>query len=209
MRVTAEEPVAGAGTDAAPPVVVVVGASAGGLAVLRRMLDGLPADLPAALLAAVHLPRVPSQRLADIVGPGCPFPVGEAGPSQPVRAGRLLVAPPDRHLAVVDGLAVQSTAPPVNGVRPSVDVLFTSAAAAYGPRVVAVVLSGAMRDGAAGAASVERAGGRVLVQDPADAAMAGMPASALAATAQHDVVGAAGLAEALARLVRDVAGRRA
>jgi two-component system, chemotaxis family, protein-glutamate methylesterase/glutaminase len=186
------------------PALVVVGASAGGLAVLRRLLGDLPRDLPAAVLAVVHLPRRPQRPLADLVGAECPLPVHEAASGEPLRVGTVLVAPPDRHLELVDGTARLSETPPLNGVRPSVDVLFTSAAKEFPRRVVAVVLSGAMHDGAAGSASVERAGGRVLVQDPDDALVTGMPVSALAATGRHDVAPGAGLGPVVRRLVDDL-----
>lgn len=192
------------------PALVLVGASAGGLLVLRRLLADLPADLPAAVLVVVHQPRRPQQRLSDLVAPGCALPVHQAGAVQPLRAGTVLLAPPDRHLEVVhDGPAGadevrQSDAPPCNGVRPSVDVLFASAAAVLRRRVVAVVLSGAMQDGAAGAAAVERAGGLVLVQDPSDALVTGMPRSALAATRRHTVSPTADLGARVSELVADV-----
>lgn len=172
--------------------------------VLRRLLGDLPPDLPAAVLAVVHLPRAPRQRLCDIVAPGSTLPVREAGEHEPLAVGTVRLAPPDRHLEVVGGDVRQSDAPRRNGVRPSVDVLFTSAAEVYRRRVVAVVLSGAMQDGAEGSAAVERAGGRVLVQDPADAMLAGMPRSAIAATDRHAVATASGLGDVVTRLVDDV-----
>ncbi|MGJ7451659.1 chemotaxis protein CheB [Aquipuribacter sp. MA13-13] len=187
-----------------------MGASAGGLMVLRRLLADLPADLPAAVLAVVHQPRRPQHRLCDIVAPGCSLPVRQAAAVQRLDVGTVLLAPPDRHLEVVhDDLAGtdlvrQSDAPPCNGVRPSVDVLFASAAEVLRRRVVAVVLSGAMQDGAAGAAAVEHAGGQVLVQDPDDALVTGMPRSALAATHHHAVASAAGLGARVRELVADV-----
>jgi two-component system chemotaxis response regulator CheB len=190
--------------NAQVPALVVVGASAGGLTVLRRLLADLPDDLPASVLAVVHLPRHPQHPLAALVSDGCPLPIREAEQGEALQVGSVLVAPPDRHLELVPGGVGLSDAPPRNGVRPSVDVLFASAAQEFARKVVAVVLSGAMRDGAVGAATVERAGGRVLVQDPADALVTGMPTSALAATRVHEVAPAAGLAAEVRRLVDDV-----
>ncbi len=192
------------GRDGSLHPVVIVGGSAGGLAVLRRLLSDLPADLPAAVLAVVHLPSDPAHPLLDLVRGSCALPVGQVDGPRRLRQGEVLVAPPDCHLEVVGEQVRLSPAPRCNGVRPSVDVLFDSAALALGPRVVAVVLSGAMRDGAVGAAHVERAGGRVLVQDPGDAAVSGMPASAVAATQHHDVVPGRDLGVEVTRLVRDV-----
>ncbi|WP_380164966.1 chemotaxis protein CheB [Jannaschia sp. R86511] len=186
------------------PAVVLVGASAGGLTVLRGLLAGLPSDLQAAVVAVVHQPSRPQQALAALLAPVCPLPVREAGPVERLVAGQVLLAPPDHHLEVVDGELRRSDGPRCNGVRPSVDVLFASAAAVFRRRVVAVVLSGAMRDGAHGAAVVERAGGQVLVQDPDDACVSGMPRSALAATTHHEVAPAARLPDVLARLVAHV-----
>lgn len=186
------------------PALVLVGASAGGLAVLRRLLSDLPADLPAAVVVVVHLPSRPFRPLVDLVRGSSPLRLLEVGEAHGLRAGEVLVAPPDRHLRVV-GAEVRACDEPLrNGVRPSVDVLFDSAADALGPRVVAVVLSGALRDGADGAAHVERAGGRVLVQDPREAAVTGMPTSAVAATRSHAVVPVHALGAEVARAVHEV-----
>lgn len=171
---------------------------------LRRLLADLPCDLPAAVLVVVHLPRRPQQRLCDIVAPASTLPVGEVGETEPLQPGTVRLAAPDRHLRVVGGDVRQCDAPRHNGVRPSVDVLFTSAAEVFRRRVVAVVLSGALQDGAEGAAAVERAGGRVLVQDPDDARLTGMPVSALAATHRHAVATSSGLGAVVAQLVDDV-----
>lgn len=187
-----------------PPTLVLVGASAGGLTVLQRLLADLPASLPATVVAVVHLPSRPRQALVQLVSERSRLPVHEVVGRTRMRGGEVLVAPPDRHLEVVGDELLLSDGPPCNGVRPSVDVLFSSGARESGRRVVAVVLSGAMRDGAAGAAQVERAGGRVVVQDPSDALVSGMPVSALAATAVHDVVPAAQLGAVLTRIVDDV-----
>lgn len=186
------------------PALVLVGASAGGLAVLRRLLSDLPADLPATVVAVVHLPSRPARRLVELVRGSCLLDVHEVVGSRRLRAGLVLVAPPDRHLEVVGEEIRVSERPRCNGVRPSVDVLFDSGARELGRRVVAVVLSGALRDGASGAAHVEEAGGRVLVQDPLDASVQGMPASAMESTRVHGVVAARALGAEVARLVRDV-----
>ncbi len=196
-----------AGRDATTdgrPALVLVGASAGGLAVLRRLLSDLPAGLPAAVVAVVHLPSAPVRPLVDLLRGSCLLPVAELVGPRRLRAGEVLVAPPDHHLEVVGRELRASDGPLRNGVRPSLDVLFGSGARAFGPRVVAVVLSGGMRDGAEGAAQVERAGGRVLVQDPVEAMVRGMPDSALRATAVHDVVPAAHLGQHVARLAHEV-----
>lgn len=186
------------------PALVIVGASAGGLGVLRRLLSELPTDLPAAVLAVVHLPSRPARPLVDLVRDSCSMAVSEVVGPRRLQPGEVLVAPPDRHLEVVGEEVRPSERPHHNGVRPSVDVLFDSAARSLGRRVVAVVLSGGLSDGAVGAALVERAGGRVLVQDPGEAAVPGMPVSAIEATHVHDVVPTAALGAEVARLVGDV-----
>lgn len=187
-----------------PSALVLVGASAGGLPALRRLLVDVPTGLPVALLAVVHLPSRPTLPLVDLLGDWSPWPVHQVGGRHRPRAGEVLVPPPDRHLVVGSAGAEASCLPPRGGVRPSVDLLFGSAADARGREVVAVVLSGGMRDGAAGAARVERAGGRVLVQDPCDATVTGMPSSALAATQAHVVAPASGLGTALRDLVDEL-----
>jgi two-component system chemotaxis response regulator CheB len=160
--------------------LVVMGGSAGGLEALRAVAAGLPADLDAAVGIVLHLPAGSQSRLAHILSRAGPLTATQARGGERLESGRMYVAPPDRHLIVRDSRCVVSNGPHENGLRPSVDVLFRSAALAYGPRTVAVVLSGARDDGAAGAAAVEARGGTVIVQDPRDALFPGMPASAVA-----------------------------
>jgi two-component system, chemotaxis family, protein-glutamate methylesterase/glutaminase len=124
---------------------------------------------------------------------------------EPLRPGRIYVAPPDRHLLAAAGIARLSSGPRVNRHRPAVDVMFASAARWAGDGAVAVVLSGMLDDGAVGAALVARAGGRVVVQDPADAAFDAMPRAALFAVPDATVTSAV----RLGTLVRDLAARPA
>jgi two-component system chemotaxis response regulator CheB len=190
------------GPQVPPPWLVVVGASAGGLLVLRRLLADLPSALDAAVLAVVHRPpdggRSGGRLLAGIA---------EAAGGERLVAGGVLLAPADRHVEVVPeagGVVVRlSDDAAVAGHRPSVDRLFASAARQGLTRVVAVVLSGARDDGAAGAALVELSGGDVVVQDPAGARLASMPASALAASRHGRAVPVHALGAAVAALVRN------
>jgi two-component system, chemotaxis family, protein-glutamate methylesterase/glutaminase len=164
--------------------IIVVAASAGGLMPLRAFLGGLPADLPASVLIVLHIPATGGHALPGILDRSTPLTAGAAEDGERLAHGRVYVAPADHHVLVAGGRIRLSQAPRQNGVRPAADPMFQSAARYGGPRVVAVVLSGTLDDAALGCAAVERCGGRVLVQDPDEAAYPGMPASALAAT-QH------------------------
>jgi two-component system chemotaxis response regulator CheB len=129
----------------------------------------------------------------------------EAGDDQGLMPGRVYVAPNDRHLILTDGHLQLDRGPKENGVRPSVDVMLRTLAVAYGSRAIAVILSGALGDGTAGAVAVRQAGGLVLIQDPEDATVASMPESALRAVGSADaVLQASEIGPALARLVEPV-----
>ena len=159
---------------------VVIGASAGGVEALFALLPALPADMRAAVFVVIHLPRERPSRLAAIFQARCALPVREAQDKEPVTSGTVYVAPPDYHLLVDEGPRIAlSTDEPVNFSRPAIDVLFESAADAYRERLLAVVLTGANHDGAAGLAAVQRRGGVAVVQDPENAEVALMPAAAL------------------------------
>jgi len=183
--------------------IVTVAASAGGLEPLRTLLAGLPADLPASVLVVLHIPATGGRTLPRILDRAGVLPAAAAVDGEPLRPGRVYVAPPDLHLLVVDGLVRTSRGPRQNGVRPSADPLFRSAALYGGPQTIGVVLSGTLDDAALGAATVEQRGGCVIVQDPDDAAYDSMPRCALAAT-QHPAIRPAGrIAELLTRLTRE------
>lgn len=181
--------------------VVVLGASAGGVETLRDVFSALPADLDAAVLVVLHLSPGSSSLLPHILDRAGPLPALAARDGAALVPGRALVAPPDRHLLVVDGRVVLSAGPKENGHRPAIDVTMRSAALAYGPRLVAAVLTGMLDDGAAGLRAVQREGGMTIVQDPEDALFPSMPRHALAATAVDHVLSAAEIAKELPRLV--------
>jgi two-component system chemotaxis response regulator CheB len=159
--------------------VVVVGTSLGGLRALREILQPLPADLPAPVLIVQHRVKSPETGLRALLQKVCALPVIEPEDKEIARAGHVYLAPADYHLLVEPGWLALSTEAPVNHARPSVDVLFESAADSYGERVVAVVLTGASEDGAQGARRVQERGGLVIVQDPATAESPIMPAATL------------------------------
>jgi two-component system, chemotaxis family, protein-glutamate methylesterase/glutaminase len=183
--------------------IVVVAASAGGLEPLRTLLAALPADLPASLLVVLHIPATGGRALPSILNRSGVLAAAAAEDGEQLRPGRVYVAPADLHLLVVDGKVRTSRGPRQNGVRPSADPLFRSAALYGGPRTIGVVLSGTLDDGALGAATVEQQGGCVVVQDPGDAAYASMPRCAVATT-RHPAIRPAGkIAGLLTRLTHE------
>lgn len=161
--------------------VLVVGGSAGGIEALVELVAGLPADLPACVLVTVHVRGDIRSSLPRILARTGALPAAHARHGEPLQRGRIYVAPPDVHLLAAHGIAQLSSGPRVNRHRPAIDVMFASAARWAGSRIVAVVLSGVLDDGAVGAALVARAGGTVIVQDPGDALFASMPRAAASA----------------------------
>jgi two-component system, chemotaxis family, protein-glutamate methylesterase/glutaminase len=189
--------------------VIVVAASAGGFQPLRALISGLPASLPAAVLVVLHVPASGGSSLPGILNRAGPLPAAAAVDGEPIRPGRVYVAPPDRHLLVIKDTVRISRGPRQNGVRPAADPLFRSAALYAGPQVTAVVLSGALDDGALGCATVERLGGRVVVQDPDEAEYSSMPRSAIAVTEHAAVVATRALCDEVTRLVTGDGGMAA
>ncbi len=180
---------------------IVVGGSSGAIDALVRMLPALPATLRAAMLVVMHLPRDRRSLLTDIFRQRCALPLQEAQDKDAITPGTVYFAPPDYHLLVDAGPSLAlSVDAPVHYSRPSIDVLFESAADEYGERLVGVLLSGANEDGARGLAAIGAAGGLVVVQDPATAPMPAMPQAALARGAAHHVLAPPGIAELLADL---------
>lgn len=159
---------------------VVVGASSGGLAALQALLAGLRPGLPVPLIVVCHRGADDSELLCELLARGSPLPVCEARERHAPNPGVVYIAPAGYHLYVEQArYFTLSVDPKVCYVRPSVDLLFESAASAYGAQLLAVVLTGANHDGSAGLRAVRQAGGIGIVQDPADALAPQMPASAL------------------------------
>jgi two-component system chemotaxis response regulator CheB len=171
---------ASAETQGAVRDIVVIGASAGGVEALSELFAGLPAGVPAAFFVVLHVMPGGTSVLPRILERRGGMPVAAAADGEPIERGRVYVAPPDHHMLIRDGRVALTSGPRENGHRPAVDPLFRSAARAFGPRVIGVVLSGTLDDGSAGLGRISASGGLALVQDPSDALYPGMPASALA-----------------------------
>jgi two-component system chemotaxis response regulator CheB len=192
-------------SPSAPIEAVVIGASAGAVEALNLLLPPLPRNLGVPVVVLVHVPNHVPSLLVELFGSRCALPVREPLDKEPVGAGTVWFAPPNYHLLIErDRSFALSTEEPVNFSRPSIDVLFESAADAYGPSLLALVLTGASRDGCAGARRVRRAGGLVAVQDPSTAEAPLLPSMALG-EASPQVVGS--LPELSALVLRLVGGR--
>jgi two-component system chemotaxis response regulator CheB len=159
---------------------IVIGASAGGVEALSVMLPVLPATFRPALLIVLHLPRERPSLLVEIYEKRCALPVREADDKEPIEPGTVYFAPPDYHMLVEKNRQIAlSTDEPVHFSRPSVDVLFESAADVYADRLLGMILTGANEDGAAGLHAIHRAGGVTVVQQPDSAKAPLMVVSAL------------------------------
>jgi two-component system chemotaxis response regulator CheB len=181
-----------------PLEIVVIGASTGGIEALHELLPLLSQGLQLPIVIVVHLPAHHRSLLPEIFGTLCRVPVREPLDKEPVTGGVIWFAPADYHLMVEsDHYFSFSVDEPVKYSRPAVDVLFESAALAYGPGVTAVVLTGASEDGADGAARVRALGGCVYVQDPEQAEAKLMPLAAIRMAAPQYVGPVSGIAEQL------------
>ncbi len=182
---------------------VVIGGSAGGSDALRLILRALPADFPLPILHVQHLHKDDHGAFAANLATVSPLPVSEPCDKAAILPGQVYIAPANYHLLVAPDFSIcLSIDAAVHWSRPSIDVLFDSAASTWGPRVIGVLLSGANSDGALGLLAIRRAGGLTLVQDPASAACPAMPASALAAGAADEALDPAELAARLRELSR-------
>lgn len=179
----------------------MIGASAGGVQALCQVVTGLPRDLPAAVFAVLHVPPYPVSALPAILNRCGPLSAVHPEDGVAFRAGRVYVAPSDRHLLVGRGKVFVNRGPRENGHRPALDVLFRSAARAYGRRVIGVVLTGNLDDGTAGLLAIKSHGGLAVVQDPAEADYPGMPESAVGNVDVDYVVPLAEMPALLADLV--------
>ena len=178
--------------------IVVLGASAGGLDAFYNVLPPLPADYPFPVLIVQHIPPDKKSVVAELLAAKCQLAVREAEDKEPLEPGHAYIAPPDYHMLVENtGVLSLSSDEPVFYSRPSIDVLFESAADAYGANVIGVILSGANSDGAAGLAAIAANGGRAIVQQPDTAYASMMPESAAEACPTAEILPLAGIAAAL------------
>jgi two-component system, chemotaxis family, protein-glutamate methylesterase/glutaminase len=180
---------------------VAIGASAGAVQALLTILPALPTQFPCAVLVVVHVPPDRDNALAPLLQSKCKLLVKEAEDKEPIEAGAIYLAPSDYHLLVeTDQTLALSTDEVVNYSRPSIDVLFESAADAYGAELVGVILTGANHDGAAGLKAVHDAGGLVIVEDPGGAYAAAMPLAALEACPSATIMNIDAIASYLSSL---------
>jgi two-component system chemotaxis response regulator CheB len=185
--------------------IIVVGASMGGVEALSKLASQLPADLPAAVLVVQHTSAESPGLLGEILNQRGALPAAIAEDREPLEHGRIYVAPPDRHLLLTEGGVRVVYGPRENRARPAIDPLFRTAAVHYQSRVIGVVLTGLLSDGAAGLLAVHRCGGVAVVQSPDDAAYPDMPRRALSAVPTAREVPLSNLGPVLERLVAEEA----
>lgn len=184
------------------PALLAVGASAGGIEAVTVLLRALPADFRIPVVIVLHLPPNRDSLLPELFGRHCALPVKEAEDKEPVQAGTVYIGPPDYHLLLEPGGHFSlSCDPPLNFSRPSLDLLFESAAMAYRDRLLAIQLTGASADGAAGLKTARQLGGEVWVQDPDEAQASIMPLAAIRQAGADKVLRLDGMAALLPGLM--------
>jgi two-component system, chemotaxis family, protein-glutamate methylesterase/glutaminase len=183
--------------------IIVIGGSAGALQPVIQIVRGLPSSLPAAVFVALHTsPETPGM-LPRLLGNGSTMSAAYAVDGEPIRHGHVFIAPPDHHLILEEGRVRIARGPRENGFRPAVDPLFRTAAEHYGRRVVGIVLSGGLDDGANGLGAVKRRGGVAIVQHLDEAFVRSMPLAAIRQVEVDHVVPAAEMIGIVVRLAED------
>jgi two-component system, chemotaxis family, protein-glutamate methylesterase/glutaminase len=183
--------------------IIVIGASAGSLDILRAIAQALPADHPGTVFVVAHVGQSRSI-LPDLLQRAGSLTASHPREEEPIRRGHIYVAPPDQHMLIEDGGVCLSRGPREHFTRPAVDPLFRSAARHCGARVIGVVLSGGGSDGAVGLAAIQQAGGLAVVENPADAAFPDMPKAAASVGEPHFIARVAELPALLVRLSAEV-----
>lgn len=187
--------------------MIVIGASAGGVEALTRLVRALPSDLPAAVFVVVHFPETSPSLLPDILNRLGALPAAHARDGAEIEPGRIYVAPPGRHMLIKRTTVRLVEGPKENGNRPAIDPLFRTAARSCGPSVAGVLLSGMLDDGTMGMSAVKRYGGVAIVQDPQDALFGSMPQSAIDRVGVHHVLPLEAIGPLLTKLVEGAAPR--
>jgi two-component system chemotaxis response regulator CheB len=183
--------------------VIVIGASAGGVEALVDLFSMLPPHFDAVVFVVLHVAPTSSTALASILARKTKMHVHDARDRERVTAGHVYIACPDHHLLVKESLVRLARGPQENGHRPAIDPLFRSAARAYGPRVIGIVLSGSLDDGTSGLAAVKMRGGLAIVQEPSSATFPSMPQSAIDNVAVDHIVSIPLLAALLPKLIAE------
>jgi two-component system, chemotaxis family, protein-glutamate methylesterase/glutaminase len=186
----------------APPRLIVMGASAGGVHALKTVLSALNGDLPASVLVVLHSAEGFPDLLSDILQRATTLSVTTALHGERLEPGRVYIAPPDSHLLVRANHVEVVRGPRENGSRPAVNVLFRTAASAYGARVIGVVLTGTLDCGTHGALAIKAYGGTTIAQDPASAEYGEMPSRAIASGAVDEVLPLEAIAPRLTELAK-------
>jgi two-component system chemotaxis response regulator CheB len=181
--------------------IVVIGASAGGVETLARVVRDLPPGLPASIFIVCHFPAKSTSLLPEILSRNGPLLAQHARHGELIQPGQIYIAPPDYHLILQSGQMMLSHGPPEGKHRPAIDALFRSAARAYGTRVIAVVLTGSATDGVAGLLAVRAAGGLAVIQDPKEALVSALPDAAKEVAGADYIIPVSGLALLLSELV--------
>ncbi len=180
--------------------IIVIGASAGGFEVIKQIVAGLPASLEASVFIVWHMSADIRGILPEVLNKQQTLYAANAIDKEPIKPNRIYVAPPDRHLVIERDHVRVTRGPKENRFRPAIDPLFRSAAYAYGPGVIGVILSGALDDGTAGLWAIKSRGGIAIVQDPSDAQVSAMPSNALREVAVDYALPAIGIAPLLEEL---------
>jgi two-component system chemotaxis response regulator CheB len=183
--------------------IIAIGGSAGSFDALKQIVGSLPAGLPATVFVIIHLSPRTRSYLAEILQKSSSMLVMQAPEGAPIRHGVIYVTPPDRHLIVSEDHIHLSRGPKEGLQRPSINVAFRSAASAYGNRVIGVLLSGMLDDGAAGIWEIGKRDGVTIVQDPAEAPFPSMPLNALTDAVVHHTLPVPEIGPLLERLVRE------
>ena len=180
--------------------IIVIGASAGGIDAIRKLVAGFPSDFPAAVFVTIHVTQKSDGILPAVITSAGPLIAAHPHDGEPIRHGRIYVAPPDHHLLIRQGHVHLGHGPRENLQRPGINVMFRSAASSYGDRVTGVLLSGLLDDGAAGLWDIQQHNGATVVQEPEEAAYRSMPDSAIQGLNVQYIVRLAQMAPILTRL---------